>query len=258
MHFIGKNIVALTNKNLEILKIIPYSFYSIIRDIRIKRKSFSRTLSREIFYSGVSSVPMVMSLGLFIGFITVFLFPFDKINFGITNIYGSLYSIIILQYFAPVMTSLIVIIRSTIYITVQITQMKIGGEIDTIKVLGIDPIQYLGSVRVLAGVIVVPILTIYFLFGSFFSGMLSANILYNVPFLEYILQIKDTIDSKGVVTCFLKTIISGIIIFKVAIYYGLSAEKDRTMIISKTIRAITVSIVVILAFNFIATFIVYL
>ncbi len=253
MYKIGGNISTFIEGVFAPLHIIPYAISALVRDKREVRKTYSKLFYKEVFNVGVKALPLSLVMGLSIGALSVILFPFETISFGIDNIYGSMYVNLLFRELAPLITSLIVIIRSSIGITIELTQMNIDGEVDTLEIIGINPIQYLGSFRVFAGFLTVPILTIYFAFFSLLSGMLVTYSLYSIPMNVYITEALDVMSLKDFIILLIKTIFGGFTIFVIAIYNGLTATKDRSMVASKTISSIITSIFIIVIFNLLIT-----
>ena len=238
---------------LKIIKVFPYTISALFHDFKTKGKSFKEIFIKEVYNSGIISVPMVLILGFISGILSIVLFPFETISFGIHNIYGNLFSSIIIRELAPSLTTFVIMIRSTISITIELSLMQKFNEIEILEVLGINPIQYLGSIKIFAGLIILPILTIYFTISALFGSMFSAFLINNVRIYQYLQQVLNSINNNDIIILASKTIISGILIFLIAIYNGLSTTKSPNIVILNTIRAITISIFIVLIVNIIIT-----
>lgn len=238
---------------LNIIKVFPYTISALYHDFKTKGKSFKEIFIKEVYNSGIIAIPMVLILGFISGILSIVLFPFETINFGIHNIYGNLFSTLILRELAPSLTTFVIMIRSTISITIELSLMQKFGEVETLEVLGINPIQYLGSIKIFAGLIILPILTLYFALSALFGSMLSTFLINNVPIYQYLHQVLNSINFNDIIILTFKTIISGILIFLIAIYNGLNTTKSENIVISNTIRAITTSIFMVLIVNIIIT-----
>ena len=175
------------------------------------------------------------------------------LSFGIHNIYGNLFSSLIIRELAPSLTTFVIMIRSTISITIELSLMQKFNEVEILEVLGINPIQYLGSIKIFAGLIILPILTLYFTISALFGSMLSAFLINNVRIYQYLQQVLNSINCNDIIILTSKTIISGVLIFLIAIYNGLNTTKSPNIVILNTIRAITTSIFVVLIVNIIIT-----
>jgi phospholipid/cholesterol/gamma-HCH transport system permease protein len=249
----GRKFINFSRHFLEIIKVFPYTISALYHDIKTKGKSFKEIFIKEVYNSGIIAVPMVLILGFISGILSIVLFPFETISFGIKNIYGNLYSSLILRELAPSLTTLVVMIRSTISITIELSQMKKDGEVETLEILGINPIQYLGSIKIFAGLLILPVLTLYLAISALLGGMLSAFFVNNVPIYDYLHQVFSSINFSDIIILIFKTLISGVFIFLIAIYIGLNTKKSDNVVISSTIKAITISIFVVLITNIIIT-----
>ena len=237
----------------EIYKILPYTLSAFISDFKSKKNVFKKLFIEEVLNSGIAALPIVIILGFVSGVLAIVLFPFDKISFGIENIHGNLFTNIIIRELAPSLTTFVVMIRSTISITIELTQMRKFGEIDTIELLGINPLQYLGTMKIFAGILSLPVLTIYFVISALLSSMISAMFANNIPMIRYLSEIYAAVSFNDIFIFILKTLISGTLIFVIAIHHGLSKKIHRNMVIDRTIRAITVSIFTVLLVNILIT-----
>lgn len=242
--------------------LVPLHYFSYIFDaFKVKRGfkgiSFRRLIFKELYYAGIMAIPVVIILGLSTGFLTMLIFPFDKLSFGIENIYGSVFSTLIFKELAPLVTSLVVVIRSSVYITIHISRMKIGGEIEALEIMGINPVRYIGVERILAGVITVPVLGLYCVGGALLASLLTTAFNYNVPVNEFFGEIMDTFSLDTILVYLVKSMISGAIVYITAIYIGLTTKKEKGVLVSKTIQSITFTILLIFLFNIIVTGMIY-
>ncbi|HOV15752.1 MAG TPA: ABC transporter permease, partial [Spirochaetota bacterium] len=167
------------------------------------------------------------------------------------------FSTLVIRELAPLITSLLIINRSAVAITIQLSEMSLSGEVEALEIMGIDPIQYLGTFKVFSGIIIVPILTLYFSISALISGMLSTFFIYNVLPDRYIFEILNTLKFGDIIVVYFKTLFSGFFIFAIAVYNGLFVTGDRGMIISRTVRTVLVSMFIVTLLNFFITFLFY-
>ena len=91
-----------------------------------------------------------------------------------------------------------IVIRATIFITIQTAQMKIGGEVQILETIGIDPYIYLGTIRVFAGILLSILLGFYFLINSVIVAAFAAWFFYDKQIGDFILEIVRQIMFKDV------------------------------------------------------------
>lgn len=257
MFKVGDRLVHYFKRLLVPLHFFKYIAAAFTMKSALQSINFRRLFFKELYYAGIMAIPVVIILGLSTGLLTMLIFPFDKLSFGIENIYGSVFATLILKELAPLVTSLVVVIRSSVYITIHITRMRLEGEIEALEIMGINPVRYIGVVRILAGIFTVPILGVYFICGAFVSSLLTTMFSYNVPINDFLGEIMDSFSFTSLFVYLLKCMISGALTYIMAIYIGLTAKKQKGVLVSKTIQSITLTILLIFLFNIIITGVIY-
>lgn len=257
MHFLGYKISTFIEGIFEPIQILPATIMDMLEERKNRKDSFSKILKREIYEAGVKASPLIIVFGIITGAIAIGLFPFKQISFGISDIYGSIFSTFVMRELAPLITALLVINRSSVATTIQLSEMSLSGEIETLQIMGVDPIQYLGTFKVLSGILVMPVLTLYFCISALISGMVSTFFIYNVLPERYIIEILNTLRLGDFVILYMKTFLCGFFIFAIAVYNGLFVKGDRGMIISSTVKTVLTSVFFVTVINFLLSLIYY-
>ncbi len=250
---IGRRVISFVFMVFDYFIKFPSNSYVTLNHFIFNKKLFRSIFYKEVYHSGVLSLPIIFIVGGLTGAIFMLLFPFDKLYFDVENVYGGIFSVFIIREIAPLLTSIVVAVRSTIYVTIVISQMKIGGEVRALEIMGIDPIQYLGGMRILAGIITFPIMGFFFCLSAILAGIVCSNFLYGILPYQFIQEVLSVFNSRDLVIFVFKLVVGGYVVFKQAIYHGISARSERNMIVVKTINALTVSIFIILILNFVIT-----
>lgn len=257
MHILGYKISSFIEGIFEPLQILPSTIIEMIEEKKKRKNGLSKIIGSEIYESGVKAVPLIIIFGIITGCITMGLFPFKQMSFGISDIYGSIFSTFLLRELAPLITALLVICRSSVAVCIQLSEMSLNGEVEALKIMGINPVQYLGTFKVLSGILIMPILTLYFSLASLISGMLTAFFIYNVIPDRYIFEILNTLNYSDLVVLYIKTVLFGFFIFAIAVYNGLFIKGDRSMIISSTVKTVIAAVFFVTALNFLISFLYY-
>ncbi len=250
---IGKKVTEYTEIIFGPLKFIPYTFYSILFEYRNKRSNIKHLFLSEVVYSGVKVLPIIIFFGFFSGAITIYMLPINRISLGIDNIYGYLFSNILIKEFAPFLSSVVVMIRSSISVTIGLSNMKVAGELETLEIIGINPIIYLGTSKILAGIIIIPILTVYFSIAALISYCLFAVTTNSMQLSEILKQISNVLSADILIINFIKAFCNGLIIFTIAIYVGFKDEIKSINVIKNGIQSITTTLFALLIFNILLT-----
>ena len=123
-----------------------------------------------LFYmkrAGVDGLPIIGLISLLLGLIMAFMSSLQLKQFG-ANIYvASLLAVAMVQELGPIMTAILVAGRSGSAFAAEIGTMKVNEEVDALVTMGFDPVRFLAIPKVLAAMLVVPLLTVYAtLFGT--------------------------------------------------------------------------------------------
>ena len=111
--------------------------------------------------AGVDGLPIVGLIGLLLGLILAFMSSLQLKQFG-ANIYvASLLAIAIVKELGPIMTAILVAGRSGSAFAAEIGTMMVNEEVDALTTMGFNPVRFLAVPKVLAAMIVVPLLTLY-------------------------------------------------------------------------------------------------
>ncbi len=257
MQIIGKSIITFISFIITLFTNIPEEISIVLKHFFSKNKIFKNIFFKEVYHSGIMSLPVLLVISALISSIFIQLFPFERFLNETETVYGGVFYLFIIRELTPLVVLIIIAVRSTIYITIQISQMKIGGEVETLEVLGIDPDIYLGSMRIFAGIVLCPVLGIYFVFGALIFAGITVNIFFGIDFFTFLIETMRQIRLSDFFIFIFKMSFGGYLIYKIAVYNGITAQEKRNMIISRTIRAITQSVSAVSFLAFILSVVFY-
>ena len=160
-----------------------------------------------LFYvqrAGVDGLPIVAMIGALMGLIMAFMSYLQFKQFG-ANIYvPTLVSFAMIKELGPIMTAILVAGRSGSAFAAEIGTMQVNEEVDALQTMGFDPVRFLAVPKVLAAVIVVPILTVYADVAGILGGLIIGVTTLDLTFKTYISQSIKTIQVFDVVTSLIK------------------------------------------------------
>ncbi|MDR1218378.1 MAG: ABC transporter permease [Treponema sp.] len=145
---------------------------------------------------------------------------------------------IIMRELGPLLTAFIVIARSGTAIATEIAGMVISHEIEAYISVGVDPIEHLGAPRFLGVTISTFLLNIYFsIFGLVFSFIVS--MFFNaMPPSIYFNNLLQVLTISDIFLTVVKSVVCGMIISTVALYYGFEVERASTEVPVAGLRAV--------------------
>ncbi|MFH0889172.1 MAG: ABC transporter permease [Planctomycetota bacterium] len=233
-------------------------FADTIRSCRYIGKRRVVILS-EIERGTFGAFPVVMIVAVFTGMVLALQSGKELARYGQESSIGSLVSVSMCREMGPVMTAYILagLIGSTI--AAELGTMRVSEEIDALSVMSINPVNYLVLPRVIALIIICPMLTMYTniigILGGAVIGKLTPEL--DVNFAIYFRNALDSLTLKDIYSGLLKALIFGLTISVVGCVQGLNAEGGPAGVGKATMKSVVISFVAILVLDFILTWLFY-
>ena len=162
--------------------------------------------------TGVDAVPIVGLISFLLGLIMAFMSSIQLNQFG-ANIYvASLVALAMVSELAPIMTAIIVAGRTGSLFAAEIGTMQISEEVDALFVMGINPTLFLAVPRILACIIVVPLLTLFSDFFAITGGLVVGVTLLNLTPGSYLAQTWEAVSLFEILWGMLKSLIFAMLI----------------------------------------------
>lgn len=210
---------------------------------------------QQFLVIGYQTLPVGALIGLFAGGVLALQTGPALAQFGVEENVGGLVGLSLVKEIGPVMAAILVAGRVGSAMTAEIASMSVYEEIDALKTMDIDPVRYLVMPRFIATVIALPVLVIYMdVIGWFGGAVVSAvNPEVNLSFDIYYRNLADFVDFEAVVNGLLKSMIFGVIISIVCCYVGLKTKGGPREIGKSVTKAVVLSFVLVLVFDYYVT-----
>lgn len=174
-------------------------------------------------------------------------------QFGAEQIVGTVVALGMARELGPVLSAIMVAARAGSAITAEIGTMKVTEQVDALNALAVDPVQYLFVPRILAGLIVMPMLNAIAVFCGIVGGyMVSITILgiNKTLYLDYMFQY---IDLDDFVNGMIKAFVFGGIVTLVGCYKGYMTRGGAEGVGKATTESVVLACILILVFDYILT-----
>ena len=205
----------------------------------------------------MDGLPIVALIGLLIGLIIAFMSFLQLKQLG-ANIYvPALVSFGMIKELGPIMTAILVAGRSGSAFAAEIGTMVVNEEVDALHTMGFDPIRFLAVPKVLATIIVVPILTIYADFFGILGGMLIGVTSLDLTVKTYITQSIKTIHVFDVVTSLIKAAVFAGLISAIGCQRGFQVRAGAQDVGKFTTSAVVTAIFLIVVVDSIFAIMLY-
>lgn len=209
---------------------------------------------REIYYSGVLSLIIIIVSGLFVGMVLGLQGYTTLVRFGSAEALGSLVALSLLRELGPVLAALLFASRSGSAMTAEIGLMKATEQLDAMAVMAVDPVARIIAPRFWAGVFSLPVLTALFNVTGIFGGYYIGVVMIGLDQGAYWSQMQNAVDfHEDVMNGMIKSVFFGIAVTLIAVFEGYDAEPTAAGVSSATTRTVVTSALVILAMDFVLT-----
>jgi phospholipid/cholesterol/gamma-HCH transport system permease protein len=211
---------------------------------------------------GVQSLGIVLLTGFFTGMVLALQTSVQLARFGATSYIGGLVTASMIRELGPVLAGLMVAGRVGSGIAAQLGSMRVTEQIDALNTLGTDPIKKLVTPRVLAALIMLPVLTVINDFVGIVGGNVIAKFYIGLPTSLYWRTVYQTIASDGFTFRFFpndfiqglsKPFVFGGIISITACHFGLKTTGGTEGVGLATTRTVVAASVLILIVDYFLT-----
>lgn len=176
--------------------------------------------------AGVNAIPIVMTLSFFIGAVVAFMGTTILRSFGATIFTVELVGFSVLREFGALITAIILAGRSDSSFTAQIGSMKMTQEIDAMRTLGLDPIEMLVVPRVIALLVMMPILTFLAMIAGLAGGGVVAVSQLDLSPVMFLTRIQENVGATQFWAGMAKAPVFALIIAIIGCRQGLNVGND--------------------------------
>jgi len=202
-------------------------------------------LVQYIQEAGVEALPIVSLISFLIGMIFAFVGVMQLEAFGAGIYTADLVAVAMIREMAPIMTAIIMAGRTGAAYAAQLGTMKVNEEIDALTTLGIDPIDFLVLPRLIALIIMMPLLTMCGNLMGILGGMTVGLIMLDVSFIQYTVQTIDSVGLNSLLGGLFKCIVYGSLVAIAGCQQGMVCGNSAMAVGQATTKAVVMSIVLI-------------
>lgn len=212
---------------------------------------------KEVIYQveqmGVRSVSIALITAVFVGMVMTVQFAFGLERFGATDYVGRVIGLSITRELAPSLTALVVGSRIGSGMAAEIGSMAVTEQIDAIRALGADPLKKLVVPRLIACLILIPVLALFADVVGFAGAMVVARLQFDTPMGFFFRTALESINMQDFMSGFGKAPFFGVIIAVIGCYYGMQTRGGTEGVGRATTRTVVASAIAILMSDFFLT-----
>jgi phospholipid/cholesterol/gamma-HCH transport system permease protein len=191
---------------------------------------------------GPKALPIIALIGFLIGLISTFQAAPSFGEFGVQIYLIDLVSLGLIREMGPLMTAVLLAGRTASSFAAEIGTMKINQEIDALKTFGLNPIKFLVIPRVMATMIMTPILNVFLILFGLIGCALVMNIL-GYPPDAFLTHLYSAVTIRSCIGGLIKVFAFGMVIASVGCLHGLKTQKSARSVGYSTTQAVVSSII---------------
>jgi phospholipid/cholesterol/gamma-HCH transport system permease protein len=184
-----------------------------------------REFAQQVYRIGARGWPVVALTALLLGLAIIVYVSAQLKKIQAGELLGNLLVVIVVRELGPVLTALLVLLRSGAAMIVEISTMVIEREIESLELMGVEPEIFIGAPRFWGLIISLLILYGIFLVSAIFGGYLFGQVWADIYWQELWLSFLNALRWQDLVISGAKILLFGMSLATVAIYYGLNAQE---------------------------------
>jgi phospholipid/cholesterol/gamma-HCH transport system permease protein len=216
-----------------------------------------RNIIKQMEFVGVQSVFVVVLTGSFTGMVLA-LQSFTALKrFGAESMVAPTVALSVARELGPVLTGLMVAGRAGSAMATELATMRVTEQIDALTTMAVNPTRYLITPRILAGILMLPILTIIADFVGMAGGYVIGVKMLGINSGVYIARTVDYLKFGDIMDGLIKSAVFGLILTLSACYYGFNATGGAEGVGKAATRSMVLGCVLILASDYVLTSMMY-
>lgn len=199
---------------------------------------------------GIESLSASLVTGLFVGMVFAVQIANEFVKFGAGKVVGGIVAIAIARELAPILTGVVMAGRVGAGIAAEIGTMRVTQQIDALETLGASPIRYLVIPRLIAGALMLPLLTLLSSVIGFLGGYWVAAYFANINSYSYFEAAEQFMKMSDLFGGLFKAFLFGALITTISCYQGLNAKNGAKGVGESTTSAVVISLISLFIFNY--------
>jgi phospholipid/cholesterol/gamma-HCH transport system permease protein len=205
-----------------------------------------KTTLRQMAIVGVDALPVVCLIAGFVGLIMALQGAYELKKFGALHFVVSLVGVSMTRELGPLMTAIIVVGRSGSSFAAEIGTMSVTEEVDALKTMALEPVDFLLVPKLVAMVVMMPCLTIAADTAGIVGGAVFTWAALGLGLRAYLTTTIEVLLLRDVITGLIKSLAFGMIIVQVGCYEGFQVRGGPEGVGRATTRAVVQSIFLVI------------
>ncbi|MDQ6931028.1 MAG: ABC transporter permease [Candidatus Eremiobacteraeota bacterium] len=211
----------------------------------------------QAYFLGLQSLVIVLLTSLFTGMVFSLESAQQAVQYGVGSLLGGVVTYTAVRELGPMLSAVVVAGRVGAAIAAEIGSMVVTEQIEALQSLGLAPARFLVVPRLVALVIMMPLLTVFADVVSIAGGAWIAQTYAHINYASFMASARQIVGFEDVLKGLFKSIIFAIIIVLVGSYQGLGTRGGAAGVGKATTGAVVISIILIFISNFVMSYLLY-
>ena len=217
--------------------------------IRHPKRFHWLALVRQLELVGISALPIVGLMSFLIGIVIAQQGAVQLAQFGAETLTVNLVGRITLRELGVLMTAIMVAGRSGSAFAAQIGTMRLTEEVDAMQTIGISPMEALVVPRIMAAVLMMPLLGFYAAAVAIIGGAVVGQFMLGIPFWTFLSRIQDVVPIYDLWVGLLKAPVFGLIVALAGCYHGMQVKGNSEDVGLRTTMAVVTGIFAVIVID---------
>ncbi len=245
----GRGVDRIGRNGIETIAFLGETIATLFRLARHPKRIRWTSVVSVMESAGLDALPIVSLLSFFVGVVVAYLGARTLSDFGASVFTVELVGVSVFREFGVVITAVLLAGRTDSAFTAEIGAMKMRQEIDAMRVMGIDVMEALVGPRVIAMIIMMPILTFAAMVSGLVGGLIACWAYLDVSPVMFLTRIQDGVPAQHFWVGMSKAPIFAIVLAVVACRHGLEVGGDVGTLGRRVTAAVVEAIFVIIALD---------
>ena len=205
--------------------------------------------------AGVGSLPLVSLVSFFLGLTMALLTGYQLRTFGTERLVPGLVAVGFTRELGPLLTGIMLAARVGAAFTAELGTMTVAEEVEAIEAMGIGPLRFLVSPRILAVVLLMPCLVVVANIAALIGGMIISRWQLDISPSYFFQLVNEALLNRDIVAGVVKSLLFGLIISLVSCYKGLTVTGGAAGVGAATTSSVVTAITVVIGFDTLANII---
>ena len=242
---VGAASITLWQAGSELLVFIGEAVVAFLRFIAGKASFRRRDLMVLIQECGVDALPIVTLISFLVGLILAFVGAVQLEMFGAQIFVANLVGIAMVRVLGAVMAGIVMAGRTGAAFAAQLGTMQVNEEIDALKTMGVSPMEFLVLPRMLALVLMMPLLCVFADLMGILGGLVVGVGLLDIGLIQYLNQTKAALNLNHFFIGIFQACVFGVLVAMAGCLKGIGCGRSASAVGEATTSAVVTSIVAI-------------